>query len=157
MFWRKKQQQPERPSITWHVPEGTEDFLIPVRGSEGALAYDIICPTTEVVAAGKKTIINTLLAVTIPHDYGLIIQERSGFAFKHGIITGAGWIDEDYRGLIKICLFNLSDQDYTISAGDRFVQARLVKKYDAETSVSYEYPDPDETARGVGGFGSTGK
>lgn len=155
MFWRNK--KPECPSIMWHVPEGTEDFLVPQRGSDGALAYDIVCPTTEVVKAGEKTIINTLLAVTIPHDYGLIIQERSGFAFKHGIITGAGWIDEDYRGLIKIVLFNLSKNDYTISAGDRFVQARLVKKYDADTGVSYEYPDPDETARGIGGFGSTGR
>ena len=150
-FGRKK------PSLTWHVPMGTEDFLIPRRGSRGALAFDIVCPIKTVVSAGKKAIINTLIAVTIPANYGLIIQERSSFAFKHGIITGAGWIDEDYRGLIKIVLFNISDEDYTIEAGDRFVQARLVKNHDVDIGVSRQYPDVNETTRGSGGFGSTGK
>ena len=69
----------------------------------------------------------------------------------------AGEIDEDYRGLLKVLLFNHSGADYTIQVGDRIAQARIIKVYDLEDEVSYEYPDPEETDRGAGGFGSTGK
>ncbi|MEE8115178.1 MAG: hypothetical protein V3T23_12605, partial [Nitrososphaerales archaeon] len=63
----------------------------------------------------------------------------------------------DYRGLLKVLLFNHSGADRLVEAGDRVAQARVVKIHELEESISYEYPDPDETARGAGGFGSTGK
>lgn len=151
-LWGKR-----KPRVIWHVPEGTEDFLIPRRATDGALAFDLVSPGKVEILAGSKVIINSLLAVTLPIGYGLIVKERSGMAFKHGIVTGAGWIDEDYRGLIKVVMFNHSQNDYTIETGDRFSQVRLVKKYDVDVGISYIYPDPNETARGAGGFGSTGK
>ena len=159
-MWGRRKHKSDlavRPKVTWHVPEGTEDVLVPKRATMGALAFDLVSPAKEVVPAGGKVIINSLLAVTLPEGYGLIVKERSGMAFKHGVVTGAGWIDEDYRGLIKVVLFNHSDKDYAIDTYDRFAQVRLVKKYDIDVGVSYEYPDPNETARGAGGFGSTGK
>jgi dUTP pyrophosphatase len=144
------------PELTWHVPEGTEDFLIPTRATEGSLAYDLISPTSVTLNGAQAVIVNTLVAVTLPPGYGLILGSRSGLAVKH-ITVEAGWIDSDYRGMIKVVLYNHGRQSYKVKAGERIAQARLVEICEAEENVEYEYPDPGETARGAGGFGSTGK
>jgi dUTP pyrophosphatase len=156
---RRKKPEPE---IVWHVPEGRDD-LIPRRATDGSMAYDLISPETVIVPRHDpmlgvgSALINTLLVVSLPSGYGLVFRSRSGLASKQGLTVEAGEIDSDYRGLLKVLLFNHSGVDYTITAGDRIAQARIVKIHELEDSVSYQYPDPDETIRGAGGFGSTGK
>ncbi len=159
-FGRRKEPEPE-PQIIWHVPERRDD-LIPRRATCGAMAYDLVSPMAVTIPKYDprlgvgSALIHTLVATTIPPGYALVFRSRSGLANK-GITVEAGEIDSDYRGLLKILLFNHSGVDYTIEAGNRVAQARIVKIHELIDSVSYEYPDPDETARGAGGFGSTGE
>jgi len=158
-FGRKK---PQMPKVTWHVPEGTGDFLVPKRATEGAMAFDIISPSEEVVppmtlAGAGTTKIKTLIAVTIPEGYGIILGSRSSLAAKHSLTVEAGWIDSDYRGIIHVVLYNHSNEPYKIHAGERIAQAMLVKIPECDIEVTGEYPDEKETARGAGGFGSTGR
>lgn len=160
-FGRRNKPKPE-PRITWHVPEGRDD-LIPRRATRGSMAFDLVSPIEVIVPKHNpdlgvgSALINTLVVASIPPGYALVFRSRSGLASKQGITVEAGEIDADYRGLLKVLLFNHSGADYTIAAGDRIAQVRIIKIHELEDCVSYEYPDPDETVRGVGGFGSTGK
>ena len=81
------------------------------------------------------------------------IAPRSGLAVKHSIDTGAGVIDSDYRGQVKVLLFNHSEVDFEIKEGDRIAQLVLERIYTPEILVVDEL---EETIRGAGGFGSTG-
>jgi dUTP pyrophosphatase len=127
------------------------------------MAYDLVSPITVTIPKFDarlgvgSALINTLVAVTPPPGYALVFRSRSGLANKQGITVEAGEIDQDYRGLLHVLLFNHSGVDYTVEAGDRIAQARLVRINDVEEDVLYEYPDPEETERGSGGFGSTGR
>lgn len=150
------------PKIIWHVPEGRDD-LVPKRATPGSMAFDLISPTEITVPAHHSqwgvgsALINTLVVATIPRGYALVLRSRSGLASKEGITVEAGEIDSDYRGFIKVLLFNHSGKGYTIQAGDRIAQARIIRIHDLKSKISYEYPDPSKTSRGAGGFGSTGK
>lgn len=160
-FGRRHKPKPE-PRIVWHVPEGRDD-LIPRRATRGSMAFDLISPIKVVVPKHSpdlgvgSALINTLVVASIPSGYALVLRSRSSLASKQGVTVEAGEIDADYCGLLKILLFNHSGVDYTIAAGDRIAQARIIQVYELEDSISYEYPDPDQTDRGTGGFGSTGK
>jgi len=162
MGWFRRQKPEPKPRITWHVPEGRDD-LVPRRATMGSMAYDLVSPTTIVIPKHDpelgvgSALINTLVVATLPDGYGLVFRSRSGLASKKACTVEAGEIDQDYRGLLRVLLFNHSGADYVINAGDRIGQARVVEIHELEEEVSYEYPDPDETARGVRGFGSTGK
>jgi dUTP pyrophosphatase len=158
MFWHRRKPLPE---VVWHVPEGRED-LVPQRKTEGSLAFDLVSPEGLTIPKYHfqlgvgSALINTMVIATLPPGHGLMFASRSGLANK-GVTVQAGVIDADYRGFLKVLLFNFRGEDYEIEAGDRIAQARLVKIQDLTTSVSFEYPDPDETARGARGFGSTGR
>lgn len=147
---------PFKPKIIWHLPEGRND-LMPLRATAGAMAYDLVSPTTELVPANHYALINTLVAVTIPKGYAIILGSRSGMASKDRITVEAGWIDEDYRGMIKVLLYNHSNVEYFTKMGQRIAQALLVKTYNVNEIKSFVYPDTKATKRGAGGFGSTGK
>jgi len=162
MRWFRPKKPEPQPRITWHVPEGRDD-LVPQRATRGSMAFDLVSPETIVIPKHDpelgvgSALINTLVVATIPPGYAIVFRSRSGLASKQAITVEAGEIDSDYRGLLKVLLFNHSGADYVIGAGDRIAQARIVKVHELEDEVSYEYPDPDETTRGAGGFGSTGK
>ncbi|KAH3054749.1 hypothetical protein KXV27_001546 [Aspergillus fumigatus] len=81
------------------------------------------------------------------------VAPRSGLASKHFIDTGAGVIDADYRGEVKVLLFNFSDVDFTVKVGDRIAQLVLERIYTPDVMVVEEL---EESVRGAGGFGSTG-
>ena len=103
--------------------------------------------------ARGKVLVGTGLAFGIPEgNYGRIAP-RSGLAAKHSIDIGAGVIDSDYRGELKVLLFNFSDTDFKISEGDRIAQM-IITKYTLTTLAEVE--TLDATVRGDGGFGSTG-
>ena len=82
------------------------------------------------------------------------VAPRSGLAVKHGIDTGAGVVDADYRGELGVVLFNNSDEDYTISEGERIAQLVVEKIWTGDITV---VDSLDDTTRSSGGFGSTGK
>lgn len=81
------------------------------------------------------------------------VAPRSGLAAKHSIHTGAGVIDADYRGPVKVILFNFCDKDFAVAKGDRIAQLIIERIYTPEVAVVEKLP---ESVRGAGGFGSTG-
>ena len=95
----------------------------------------------------------TDLSIAIPKDTYARIAPRSGLAWKHFIDVGAGVVDYDYRGNVGVILFNHSDVDFEIKHGDRVAQLILER---ITTPEVLEVEDLDDTARGAGGFGSTG-
>ncbi|GFS46502.1 similar to DUTP-PYROPHOSPHATASE-LIKE 1 [Actinidia rufa] len=105
------------------------------------------------VPARGKTLVPTDLSIAIPEGTYARIAPRSGLAWKHSIDVGAGVIDADYRGPIGVILFNNSDVDFEIKARDRIAQ--LIIQVIVTPNVE-EIDDLDSTARGSGGFGSTG-
>ena len=109
-----------------------------------------------IIAAGKRALIPTGLSIAIPTGYEAQIRPRSGLALKHGVSipNSPGTIDADYRGPLGVILINLGDTDVHINHGDRIAQiifAPVIQAvWDAVDTL-------DETTRGTGGFGSTGR
>jgi len=106
--------------------------------------------------AGERAMIPTGLSVAIPQGYEIQVRPRSGLAAKHGLtcLNTPGTIDSDYRGEIKVILVNLGQSAFTINRGERIAQLVLAPV----TQLAWEEVDElDETERGEGGFGSTGK
>ncbi|PGH16060.1 deoxyuridine 5'-triphosphate nucleotidohydrolase [Helicocarpus griseus UAMH5409] len=125
----------------------------PTRGSAFAAGYDLYCAKGIVIPSKGKALVDTGLAIAVPEGTYGRIAPRSGLAAKHFIDTGAGVIDADYRGEVKVLLFNFSDVDFTINEGDRIAQLVLERIY---TPDVVEVEQLEESVRGAGGFGSTG-
>ena len=109
------------------------------------------------IPAGQRRSVPTGLAIALPSaDYVALVYARSGLGIKHGIAPAncVGVIDSDYRGELLVGLQNSSDQEYTIQPGDRIAQLMIAPVIQAQISMVDEL---DETVRGAGGFGSTGK
>jgi len=112
------------------------------------------CENITVPPKGK-VLVSTGLKMAIPTGYYGRVAPRSGLAVKNFIDTGAGVIDEDYRGELKVLLFNFGDSEFNVKVGDRIAQLLLEKVMHAEIrEVSEE--QLGKTDRGIGGFGSTG-
>ena len=127
--------------------------FLPVKGSEHAAGYDLFSIDDTMVPAKGKLLISTGIAMAIPiGNYGRVAP-RSGLAVKNFIDVGAGVIDADYRGEVKVLLFNLGSNDFKVNVGDRIAQL-IIEKY-TRTDIE-EVQDLDATVRGDGGFGSTG-
>ena len=126
--------------------------IVPSRKSDEAAGYDICSNEDTLVPAGKNCLVSTGLSMQCPYGTYARVAPRSGLAVK-GIHVGAGVIDRDYRGEVKVLLTNLSDGDFTISKGDRIAQIVLEKIDTPEPTVVESLED---TTRGDGGFGSTG-
>lgn len=104
----------------------------------------------------ERTLVATGLFIELPVGYEAQIRPRSGLAFKNGltVLNSPGTIDADYRGEIKVILVNLSKEDFTINDGERVAQMVIAKHEQAEWQ---EVQVLEESGRGEGGFGSTGK
>lgn len=127
----------------------------PTKGSALAAGYDLYSSEASVVPARGQAMVATDISVIVPvGTYGRVAP-RSGLAVKHGISTGAGVIDADYRGEVKVVLFNHGEKDFAIEKGDRIAQLVLEQIINADI-VEIEEKELDETERGAGGFGSTG-
>ncbi|AET39457.1 bifunctional dITP/dUTP diphosphatase Ecym_4403 [Eremothecium cymbalariae DBVPG len=133
----------------------SNDATAPTRGSASAAGYDIFASKETTIPARGRALVATDISFTVPvGTYGRIAP-RSGLAVKHGIDTGAGVIDRDYTGEVKIALFNHTDEEFKIQKGDRVAQLILERIVDDAKVVVVE--SLEETTRGEGGFGSTGK
>ncbi len=107
------------------------------------------------IKKGERALIKTGIAIALPLGYEAQIRPRSGLALKNGVtvLNTPGTIDSDYRGEIGVILINLGVEDFTVTRGMRIAQMIIAKYEHAKLSLSI---DLDETARGEGGFGSTG-
>jgi len=131
-----------------------ESAVAPSRGSELAAGYDLSSIVDVVVPSLGRVAVSTGIAVKVPvGTYGRVAP-RSGLAFKHGIDVLAGVVDADYRAEVKVILYNTSGVDYEIKKGDRVAQLVIEKIEMLDVALVDEL---DETVRGGGGFGSTGK
>lgn len=132
----------------------TTDAKIPKRGSDGAAGFDLYSNSTHELRPKDRVVVNTGITLEIPPNAAGIIKPRSGIAVKYGIDVGAGVIDSDYRGEIKVLLINHGDEVFRIKAGDRIAQILFIQVIvDAVEADSYL----SETDRGQSGFGSTGR
>jgi dUTP pyrophosphatase len=131
------------------------DAIVPTRGSDGAVGYDLYSSEDAVVPcqAGRALVGTGITVVLPPGVYGRVAP-RSGLAVKHCINVGAGVIDPDYTGEIKVVLFNHGEKDFEIKKGDRIAQLVLER---CETPPIEEISIVEDTERGSGGFGSTGQ
>lgn len=125
----------------------------PTRGSAHAAGYDLYAAAATTIPARGKALVSTQLAIATPQGTYGRIAPRSGLAAKHFIDTGAGVIDADYRGEVKVLLFNHAEADFKVEVGDRVAQLVLERVYTPEV---LEVESLEESARGAGGFGSTG-
>ena len=135
-----------------------ENALLPTRGSEHAAGYDLdACLEEDVLIAPGQTVkIGTGLAVAVPEGFFGAVFARSGLASKEGLRPAncVGVCDSDYRGEYIIALHNDSGMERTVRHGDRIAQLVILPFLPAEFEECDSLP---ETARGAGGFGSTGK
>ncbi len=131
---------------------------LPAYASDAAAGMDLRANLDEpiVLKSLERTLVPTGLFIELPIGSEAQIRPRSGLAFKSGltVLNSPGTIDADYRGEIKVILVNLSHQDFTINDGERVAQMVIAKHEQAEW---IEVEQLEETARGEGGFGSTGK
>jgi len=127
--------------------------ILPHRASGGAVGYDLYCHQDVRIVPGSRELVGTGIAVVVPvGTYGRVAP-RSGLAVKHGIQVGAGVIDPDYTGEVKVLLFNHGDDVFEAKRGDRVAQLVLER---CETPEVEEVHVVEDTHRGAGGFGSTG-
>ncbi|KAH6660138.1 putative Deoxyuridine 5'-triphosphate nucleotidohydrolase [Truncatella angustata] len=126
---------------------------LPTRGSAFAAGYDLYAAKDTVIPKRGKVLVDTDIAIAVPAGTYGRIAPRSGLASKHFIDTGAGVIDADYRGQVKVLLFNHNEADFEVKEGDRVAQLIIERIYTPEV---VEVAELEESVRGAGGFGSTG-
>jgi dUTP pyrophosphatase len=129
----------------------------PTQAHEGDAGYDLHAAEAVTIDPGERASVGTGIAVAIPDGQAGLVIPRSGLAARHGIsvVNAPGLIDSGYRGELCVLLLNTDrSQPFTVEPGDRIAQLVLVR---VETEELEEVAELDETARGVGGFGSTGR
>lgn len=138
------------------VREG--NVLLPKYETSGSAGMDVRANIEEpiILRSLERVLVPTGLKIAIPEGYEVQVRPRSGLAIKHGItlLNTPGTIDSDYRGELKIIMVNLSKDEYTINPQERIGQLVLNKVAQMEL---VEVDSLDETERGAGGFGHTGK
>jgi len=128
--------------------------LVPVYSHPGDAGADLKSSVDAVIPARGKHLISTGICLKLPPCHVGLVWPRSGLAVKHSLDCGAGVVDSEYRGEIKVLLFNHSDQDYAIKRGDRVAQL-IVQKFEKIDFIPVD--SLEDTVRGGNGFGSTGK
>lgn len=140
-------------------PKIGQEIPLPQFATPGSAAMDLrACIDRPVtIQAGERTVVPTGLAMALPSaDYVALLFARSGLGIRKGVClsNGVGVIDSDYRGEIGVGLVNLSQEAYTVQPGDRIAQLMVVPVERPTVSL---VEDLDDTGRGSGGFGSTGR
>jgi len=140
------------------ISEKFSDIQLPHYATEGSSGMDVRAAIDDevILESGKIDMIPTNLIVEIPAGFEIQVRPRSGLAAKHGIglLNSPGTIDSDYRGEVKIIVFNFSKEDFVIKRGDRIAQLILSKFYRADLNQTENL---SSSLRGDGGFGHTGK
>ena len=141
------------------LPHG-EGLPLPAYETQGSAGMDLRAAVAEgepmVLRPGARDMVPTGLALAVPPGFEAQVRPRSGLAAKAGVtcLNTPGTIDSDYRGEVKVILINLGEEDFTIRRGDRIAQLVIAP---VTRAAWLETSELDETARGAGGFGSTGQ
>jgi dUTP pyrophosphatase len=137
------------------LPHG-EGLPLPSYASDGAAGLDVVAAESLSLASGARHAVATGFAIAIPAGYEVQVRPRSGLALKNGItcLNTPGTIDSDYRGEVKVILVNLGREAFEVRRGERIAQ--LVPAPVLRADI-VEVEDLGATARGAGGFGSTGR
>ena len=134
-----------------------EGLDLPAYETAGAAGMDIRAAVSEplVLQPGARMLVPTGFIFEIPQGFEIQVRPRSGLAFKHGVtcLNTPGTIDSDYRGEVKVLLINLGQEDFTIDRGMRIAQLVFAPVVQAQVQEADTF---NNTARGAGGFGSTG-
>ena len=135
-----------------------DSIPLPYYATVGAAALDLHACIDEpaVLPAGGEALIPTGIAAAIPEGCVGVLAVRSSMGVRHGVAmsNGIGVIDSDYRGPLRVALHNFRDTEYVVEPGDRIAQLLILPVLRPEVEVVSEL---SETARGAGGFGSTGR
>ena len=141
----------------FHMP-GNEDLPLPVKMSTGSSGFDLHAAVIDPVEIkpGQWKLVPAGIALSMPAGLEAQVRPRSGLALKHGItvLNAPGTIDADYRGEIGVILLNLGEHSFQVQRGDRIAQLVFMQVPAISLKVAESL---DETARGSGGFGHTGK
>jgi dUTP pyrophosphatase len=132
------------------------DLPLPTRGTSGSAGFDLASAEPDfVLAPGERRLVATGLAIELPPGWEGQVRPRSGLALRHGLTmpNAPGTIDSDYRGELKVILQNGGTQPITIARGDRIAQV-VFARYEVPELV--DVTELEVSARGPGGFGSTG-
>lgn len=137
------------------LPHG-EGLPLPAYATAGAAGMDVVAAEAVTLAPGARAAVATGFAIAIPEGYEVQVRPRSGLAIKHGItcLNTPGTIDSDYRGEVKVILINLGDAPFPIARGERIAQLVPAPVQRATLAIVDAL---DDTDRGSGGFGSTGR
>jgi dUTP pyrophosphatase len=152
--------EPIMPTIAVTRLAHNADLPLPAYETAQAAGMDlraaVPAETPLVLAPGARDMVPTGLAIALPPGFEAQVRPRSGLAAKAGVtcLNTPGTIDSDYRGEIKVILINLGSEAFVIQRGDRIAQMVIAPVVQAQWS---EVEGLDETARGAGGFGSTGR
>ena len=137
---------------------GTEDLPLPVYETSGAAGMDLRAAVQGEVTLkpGERKAVPTGIMIAIPPGYEAQVRPRSGLALRHGVslINSPGTLDSDFRGVVQVLLVNHGPEPFAIARGDRIAQLVVAP---VVRVVWDEQPALDETARGAGGFGHTGR
>ena len=140
------------------IKKTDKNAAVPSYGTQFSAGADIyaLADSDVVIPAGKSALIHTGIALEIPTGFVGLVCARSGLASREGLAPAnkVGVIDSDYRGELMVALHNHSDEDRTVENGERIAQLLIVPYMQA---VFEECDELEDTSRGAGGFGSTGK
>lgn len=172
----QQQQQPQPTSApALQIKLLSQTAKAPTRGSAFAAGYDLYASKATTIPARGKVLVDTDISIAVPAGTYGRVAPRSGLASKHSIDVGAGVIDADYRGPVKVLLFNLGEADFKVEVGERVAQL-IVERVSLDLRFSFDslfltdyvffkqiytpevvvVQELEETVRGIGGFGSTG-
>uniref|UniRef100_A0A2R9A7H2 Deoxyuridine 5'-triphosphate nucleotidohydrolase n=1 Tax=Pan paniscus TaxID=9597 RepID=A0A2R9A7H2_PANPA len=150
----KRARPAEEGSMQLRFARLSEHATAPTRGSARAAGYDLYSAYDYTIPPMEKAVVKTDIQIALPSGCYGRVAPRSGLAAKHFIDVGAGVIDEDYRGNVGVVLFNFGKEKFEVKKGDRIAQLICERIFYPEIE---EVQDLDDTKRGSGGFGSTGK
>ncbi|MEW6701258.1 MAG: dUTP diphosphatase [Bacteroidota bacterium] len=140
-----------------HITNKFPDLPLPEYATEGSSGLDLRAAVENemIIEKGKFGLVPTNLRIEIPVGFEIQVRPRSGLAAKNGIgiLNSPGTVDSDYRGEIKVILFNFGEENFAIKRGDRIAQMILSKIYRANLVLT---DGLNNTTRGDGGFGHTG-
>lgn len=132
----------------------TPNSKLPTRATEGAACWDVYANEGVALLPGERAVVKLGFALEVPSGWEVQIRPRSGLAARDGVLVHLGTIDSDYRGEVSAIVFNLGQHTFRAAPGDRIAQMALCPVPVAGLEIVDEL---SETARGAGGFGSTGR
>lgn len=141
--------------ITVRIKKKRADLPIPVYKTSGSAGCDVVASESVIIQPGCRCLVPTGIFLEVPEGYECQVRPRSGLALSHGVavLNSPGTIDSDYRGEVCVLLFNSGMTPFEVRAGERIAQLIFAPVTRARFEETQELQD---TARGVGGWGSTG-